>query len=123
MTQPMQDCVASQSSERVGVALYRQICESRRNDNSVASLTNPNPTGAVPCRAGPGTAAVRVWGGSGRHLVTLAVRTPSCRRRRRRRRRRKSRETSRQLSCLRRHRVAIVLVWTYAIIGGDSDRL
>jgi len=52
--------------ESVGAsaALYRQICESRRNYNSVASsLTNrtvePSPCRAVPGRAGPGGAGPR----------------------------------------------------------------
>ena len=105
--------------------LYRQICESRRNYNSVASLTNPNPTSAVRCRAVRPDRAGRGWQGadvislrsqSEHHHATspAGVSQPSRRRRRRllrgcrrRRRRHKSIGTALQLSCLRRHRVTI----------------
>ena len=104
--------------ESVGAsaALYRQICESRRNYNSVASSLTNRTVEPSPCRAGPGRAG---WGRSaGRARPTRAgradvvsLRSPPAPltirpRRRRRRRRHKSRGTGApRQRCLRRHGV------------------
>ena len=70
--------------ESVGAsaALYRQICESRRNYNSVASSLTNRTVEPSPCRAGPGRVgqvrgpSTTDTGRAGRRrLVTLAARS------------------------------------------------